>query len=149
MSLEDKIETLTEAIKELNNNVHNLVGFLLPAGYEQKTITEVPKTELKKVEGFKSKQVVTQPIEEKQSVEMKPVFEDSVVSEETVKQEQPTSNAPFTTMEGLTEYTTKIYHANKEKGPLIQKIINDLGYSVITDIKPEQFGLFYEKVQAL
>lgn len=58
--------------------------------------------------------------------------------------------APFSTQQGLFEYTTAAYQGlGAEKGGRIMGILQGLGIQNLNDLKPEQYGQFYAQVEAL
>lgn len=64
---------------------------------------------------------------------------------------QPTaSQAPFTDNAGMQEYVKKTYEElGPEKGAKMIEILKELNLNTIKDLKPEQYGPFYAKVEAL
>ena len=62
----------------------------------------------------------------------------------------PVSTAPFTNAQGVMEYTMGAYKAmGPEKGNKIQGILQGMGVANLNDLKPEQYGPFYQAVEAL
>ncbi len=62
----------------------------------------------------------------------------------------PSGSAPFTDAKGLMEYVMSKYKAlGPIKGGEIQGVLGSLGYKNINEVKPEQYGEFYTKVEAL
>ena len=60
------------------------------------------------------------------------------------------SNAPFTDAKGLTEYVMKTYgELGAQKGARIQNVLNDIGYSNINEVKPEDYGRLYAGIEGL
>ena len=60
------------------------------------------------------------------------------------------SPVPFTDVNGLTQYVTEKYKAlGPEKGALIHGVMTDMGYSNITDVKPEHFESLYQQIEAI
>lgn len=58
--------------------------------------------------------------------------------------------APFSTAQGLFEYTGAAYQSmGAEKGGKIQTILTGLGIGNLNDVKPEQYGVFWQQVEAL
>ena len=58
--------------------------------------------------------------------------------------------APFSTPQGVMEYTMGAYKAmGPEKGNKIQGILQGMGVANLNDLKPEQYGPFYQAVEAL
>lgn len=63
---------------------------------------------------------------------------------------QQAAVAPFTTQQDLFTYTTAAYQAmGAEKGQRIMQILSGLGIQNLNDLKPEQYGTFYQHVEAL
>ena len=63
---------------------------------------------------------------------------------------QQAAVAPFTTQQDLFTYTTQAYQAmGAEKGQRIMQILSGLGIQNLNDLKPEQYGTFYQHVEAL
>lgn len=60
------------------------------------------------------------------------------------------SNAPFTDGKGLIEYVMNSYKAlGPQKGAQIQNVLTGLGYQNINDIQKEDYGQLYAGVEAL
>jgi hypothetical protein len=58
--------------------------------------------------------------------------------------------APFSTPQAVMEYTMGAYKAmGPEKGNKIQGILQGMGVANLNDLKPEQYGPFYQAVEAL
>ena len=58
--------------------------------------------------------------------------------------------APFTTPQQMFEYTGAAYQSmGAEKGGKIQTILTGLGIGNLNDVKPEQYGVFWQQVEAL
>lgn len=58
--------------------------------------------------------------------------------------------APFTDGKGLIDYVMAVYRAvGPAKGQQIQGILTGMGYANINDVKPEHYGEFHAKVEAL
>jgi phosphoribosylformylglycinamidine (FGAM) synthase PurS component len=64
---------------------------------------------------------------------------------------QPSGNtSPFSNIQDLTQYVLDTYKAiGPAKGSGIQKILSDLNYRNINDIRPEHWGDFYAGIEAL
>lgn len=57
---------------------------------------------------------------------------------------------PFTDGKGLVDYAMAAYKAlGPEKGQGVQAIITGLGHANINDIRPDQYGVFYQGIEAL
>lgn len=58
--------------------------------------------------------------------------------------------APFQNPQGVMEYTMGAYKAmGPEKGNKIQGILQSMGVQNLNDLKPEQYGQFYQSVEQL
>ena len=58
--------------------------------------------------------------------------------------------APFSNAQGLFDYTGAAYQSmGAEKGGKIQTILTGLGIGNLNDVKPEQYGVFWQQVEAL
>ena len=57
---------------------------------------------------------------------------------------------PFSDPKGLIDYVMSSYKAlGPQKGAEIQKVLTDLGYGNINDVKPEHYGALFSGVEAL
>lgn len=62
----------------------------------------------------------------------------------------PLMPAPFNNAQGVMEYTMGAYKAmGPEKGNKIQGILQSMGVANLNDLKPEQYGPFYQAVETL
>jgi len=62
----------------------------------------------------------------------------------------PAPSAPFSDNKGLLEYVMTVYKdLGPERGAGIQTILIEMGTQNINDLKPEQYGQFYTKVEGL
>lgn len=60
------------------------------------------------------------------------------------------SGAPFTDGKGLIDYVMGAYKAmGPQKGAQIQSVLTGLGYQNINDVKPEHYGALFAGVEAL
>lgn len=60
------------------------------------------------------------------------------------------SGAPFTDGKGLTDYVMGAYKAmGPQKGAQIQNVLINLGYQNINDVKPEHYGALFQGVEQL
>jgi hypothetical protein len=61
-----------------------------------------------------------------------------------------TSGAPFTDSKGLIEYVMTAYKAlGPQKGAQIQGVLTNLGYQNINDVKPEHYAQLHAGIEAL
>jgi len=62
----------------------------------------------------------------------------------------PVGGAPFTDGKGLIDYVMGAYKAlGAAKGAQIQAVLTQLGYQNINDVKPEHYGQLFAGVEAL
>lgn len=150
MSLETKIETLTQAIIALTDKIEFMKSSVT-------TAVEIAP--------------VVAPIVEAPAPLVQPVVAQVSVTPQNLAPLQPVapvmpappafvapapvtapviSNAPFTDGKGLIEYVMNSYKAlGPQKGAQIQNVLTGLGYQNINDIKPEHYGQLYAGVEAL
>lgn len=58
--------------------------------------------------------------------------------------------APFADGKGLIDYVMNAYKAlGPQKGAMIQGVLTQLGYQNINDIKPEHYGALHQGIEAL
>lgn len=61
-----------------------------------------------------------------------------------------TGGAPFSDPKGLIDYVMSSYKAlGPQKGAEIQKVLTNLGYGNINDVKPEHYNALFAGVEAL
>lgn len=137
MSIEAKIELLTEAVTRL-----------IDALNAQQTVIVAPSAPAPQVAQVKEAtpvQVVEQVVAPTPSKEMPapPVFVAPVV-------EVAPTGAPFTDGKGLIDYVMSAYKAmGAQKGAGIQNVLVSLGYQNINDVKPEHYGALFQGIEAL
>ena len=62
----------------------------------------------------------------------------------------PASPAPFADAAGLMEYVKSKYRAlGPIKGAMIQNVLTEIGCRNINDVTPGNYGIFFQKVEAL
>ena len=100
---------------------------------------------------------VQQPIQQQPMIQQAPVQQQMPaaptfgmpVQQQPVPAQQA-AVAPFTTQQDLFTYTTAAYQAmGAEKGQRIMQVLTGLGISNLNELKPEQYGAFYQHVEAL
>ena len=152
MSLEAKIELLTEAVTRLIDalNVQQtvIVAPSAPAPQAQ-SVKEVAAplvvltpsaTVTGQLEPAQAVPVVVSPSKE---MPAPPVFVAPVV-------EAAPTGAPFTDGKGLIDYVMSAYKAmGAQKGAGIQNVLVSLGYQNINDVKPEHYGALFQGIEAL
>ena len=133
MSLEAKIELLTEAVTRLINAINGQTTIVAPTA---------PAPQPQPVKETEVVQVVEQVATPAPAMPAPPVF---VAPVEAV----PTG-APFTDGKGLIDYVMSAYKAmGAEKGARIQNVLVSLGYQNINDVKPEHYGALFQGIEAL
>ena len=133
MSLEAKIELLTEAVTRLIDALNS-----------QTTIV-APSAPAPQPQPVKEATVVPAPAAPTPAPAMPapPVFVAPVV-------EAAPTGAPFTDGKGLIDYVMSAYKAmGAQKGAGIQNVLVSLGYQNINDVKPEHYGALFQGIEAL
>lgn len=95
---------------------------------------------------------VAEPVVESPSepVQPAPVVQQAPVPAPQPASVAPTGEAPFKDQQGLIQYVMAAYKAiGPQKGAQIQKVLTDLGYGNINDVKPEHYAALYAGVEAL
>ena len=134
MSLEAKIELLTEAVTRLID--------ALTAQQTAIVAPSAPAPQLAQVKEATPAQEVVQ-VAAAPAMPAPPVFVAPVV------EAQPTG-APFTDGKGLIDYVMSAYKAmGAQKGAGIQNVLVSLGYQNINDVKPEHYGALFQGIEAL
>ena len=136
MSLEAKIELLTEAVTRLIDAINGQTTIVAPTA---------PAPQVQPVKEVEVVQVVEQVVAPTLAPAMPapPVFVAPVVKA------QPTG-APFTDGKGLIDYVMGAYkQMGAEKGARIQNVLMSLNYSNINDVKPEHYGALFHGIEAL
>ena len=136
MSLEAKIELLTEAVTRLIDAINGQTTIVAPTA---------PAPQVQPVKEMEVVQVVEQVVAPTPAPAMPapPVFVAPVV------EAQPTG-APFTDGKGLIDYVMGAYkQMGAEKGARIQNVLMSLNYSNINDVKPEHYGALFQGIEAL
>ena len=138
MSLETKIEALTQAIIALtakleSANVAPAAPVVNPAPVNTVTVAAP----------------VAAPIPVPAPVVAAPVMPAPPTFQPVPAAPAP-AGAPFSDPKGLIDYVMTSYkNLGPQKGAQIQKVLTDLGYGNINDVKPEHYGSLYQGVEAL
>ena len=134
MSLEAKIELLTEAVTRL-----------IDALNVQQTVIVAPSAPAPQVAQVKE----ATPVQEVVQVATAPAMPAPPVFVAPVVEAAPTG-APFTDGKGLIDYVMSAYKAmGAQKGAGIQNVLVSLGYQNINDVKPEHYGALFQGIEAL
>lgn len=140
MSLENKIEILTQAVNDLTNKLVQLSANLTqPVAKETAPIVPpVPPV---------PPAPVVPPVSAAPVMPAPPVFTAPVIPPVPVVSK---TVAPFTNGKELIDYAMASYVAlGAEKGALIQNVITSLGYETINEIRPEHYNELYAGIEAL
>jgi hypothetical protein len=133
MSLEAKIEALTQAVQALTAQLQSAPTMLAPA-----PVVAVPLEQPVPAP-------VAPPVAAAPAMPAPPAF---VAQAPAVA--PATSGAPFTDSKGLIEYVMTAYKAlGPQKGAQIQGVLTNLGYQNINDVKPEHYGQLHAGIEAL
>lgn len=134
MSLEAKIELLTEAVTRLIDALNT-----------QQTTIVAPSAPAPQVVQVKE----ATPVQEVVQVAAAPAMPAPPVFVAPVVEVAPTG-APFTDGKGLIDYVMSAYKAmGAQKGAGIQNVLVSLGYQNINDVKPEHYGALFQGIEAL
>ena len=133
MSLENKIEALTQAVIALTAKIDSVNVKSVPP-----VIPPIVEAPAPLVQPAAAPVVPVVP-----AMPAPPVFVAPAAA-------PVTSGAPFTDGKGLIDYVMNSYKAlGPQKGAQIQGVLTGLGYQNINDIKPEHYGQLYAGVEAL
>ena len=140
MSLEAKIEALTQAVTALTARLES-VNVAAPAPVAQAPIaTPAPAP-------------VAAPLAQPAPVAAPampapPAFVAPALA--TAPVPQAAGTAPFSDPKGLIDYVMNAYKSlGPQKGAQIQGVLTQLGYQNINDVKPEHYGALHSGVEAL
>ena len=136
MSLEAKIELLTEAVTRLIDALNSQTTIVAPSAPapQPQPVKEVTAPVVKETP------VTPTPVP---AMPAPPVFMAPVV-------EAAPTGAPFTDGKGLIDYVMSAYKAmGAEKGARIQNVLVSLNYQNINDVKPEHYGALFQGIEAL
>ena len=127
MSLEAKIEALTQAVQALT------------AQMQSRDVAQAPVAV-----PVASAPVIAAPV-----MPTLPPFAAPVVAAPVVAAPAPIG-APFTDGKGLIDYVMSSYKAmGPQKGAQIQSVLTGLGYQNINDVKPEHYGALFQGIEQL
>jgi hypothetical protein len=132
MSLEAKIELLTEAITRLIDALNT-----------QQTSIVVPTAPAAQVAAPVVQAAPVAPTVAAPAMPAPPTFVAPVL-------EAAPTGAPFTDGKGLIDYVMSAYkQMGAEKGARIQNVLMSMNYQNINDVKPEHYGALYQGIEAL
>ena len=131
MSLEAKIEALTQAVQALTNQLQS--SNVAPAA----PVVQAPAP-------------VAAPVPTPAPVAAAPVMPPAPSFLPSAIPAPAPSGAPFSDGKGLIDYVMASYKAlGPQKGAQIQNVLVGLGYQNINDIKPEHYGALFQGVEQL
>jgi len=134
MSLEAKIEALTQAVQALTAQLQTAT--VAPAAPVAQAPVVAPAPVPTPV-------VASAPVALAPAMPAPPAFMAAAPAAAVV-------GAPFNDSKGLIEYVMDTYKAmGPQKGSRIQEVMTALGYQNINDIKPEHYGALYQGVEQL
>ncbi len=134
MSLESKIEALTQAVVALTAKLESSnVAPAAPVAPAPAPVVQAAPTP------------VAAPVAAAPAMPAPPAFVAPVPAATPVA-----TGAPFTDGKGLIDYVMGAYKAlGAAKGAQIQNVLVGLGYQNINDVKPEHYGQLFAGVEAL
>lgn len=141
MSLEQKIEALTQAVANLTAKIES-INVSPAAPVAQAPVVAAPVVQ--------AAPVVTAPLVPPAAPVMPaaPVFTAPVTAAPAAP--QAATAAPFTDAAGMMQYVMAAYkELGPQKGAQIQGVLTGMGYQNINDIKPEHYGALFTGVEAL
>jgi len=138
MSLEAKIEALTQAVQALTAQLQS-APVATPAPAAAPAPAPVAAPVAAPVVVAAPAPVATAPV-----MPPAPSFVASVIAPPVA------SGAPFSDGKGVIDYVMSAYKTmGPQKGAQIQNVLIGLGYQNINDIKPEHYGALYQGVEQL
>ena len=136
MSLEAKIEALTQAVQALTAKLESTNVAPAPA------VAQAPAPVAAPV-------VAPAPLEQPAPVAAAPAMPAPPAFVAPVAA-PAASGAPFSDPKGLIDYVMGAYKAlGPQKGAQIQGVLTGLGYQNINDVKPEHYGALFQGVEQL
>ena len=140
MSLEAKIEALTQAVQALTAQLQS--SNVAPAA---------PVVQAPAPVAAPAPVIVNQPLVTPASVAAAPAMPAPPAFVAPAPAAAPVaSGAPFTDGKGLIDYVMGAYKAmGPQKGAQIQGVLTGLGYQNINDVKPEHYGALFQGVEQL
>ena len=141
MSLEAKIEALTQAVQALTAQLQS--SNVAPAA----PVVQAPAPLAPPAVAAPVSVTPTSPVPSQPAAPVMPPAPSFVTS--AIPAPAP-SGAPFSDGKGLIDYVMASYKAlGPQKGAQIQNVLVGLGYQNINDIKPEHYGALFQGVEQL
>lgn len=136
MSLETKIEALTQAVAALTAQLQS--SNVAPAAPVAPVAAPV----------VQAAPVVAAPLAQAPAMPAAPVFTAPATAAPAAS--LVATAAPFTDGNGMMQYVMGAYKTlGPQKGAMIQGVLTGLGYQNINDVKPEHYGALFAGVEAL
>ena len=142
MSLEQKIQELTEAVITLTDVIERIESGDRKLMSIDECIDSIPTIN-------KPKKAPAPVVEPAPVVQAAPVMP-AAPTFEPVEEAAPAGGAPFTDGKGLIDYVMTIYkELGPEKGAKIQGVLTEMGLQNVNELRPTEYDAFYSKVEAL
>jgi hypothetical protein len=147
MSLEAKIEALTQAVQALTAQMQSMnVAPAAPVAQAPAPVA-APAPLVQPVVAAPVSVTPTNPVSSQPAAPAMPAPPAFVAPAPAAP---AASGAPFTDGKGLIDYVMGAYKAlGPQKGAQIQGVLTGLGYQNINDVKPEHYGALFAGVEAL
>ena len=147
MSLESKIEALTQAVVALTAKLES-ANVAAPAPVAQAPAPVAARAPL--VQPAAAAPVSVTPTNPVSSQPAAPAMPAPPAFVAPAPAAPAASGAPFTDGKGLIDYVMGAYKAlGPQKGAQIQNVLVGLGYQNINDVKPEHYGALFQGVEQL
>lgn len=144
MSLEQKIEELTAAIRNLDRNI---VDGMMPILTRQTLQMINDDYKEREVEALAP---APAPVAAPAAPVAAPVMPAAPTFEPPAPVAPAASKAPFTDGKGLITYVMDVYkQLGAEKGAGIQGVLTEMGLTNVNDVRPTEYDTFFAKVEAL
>lgn len=142
MSLESKIEALTQAVVALTAKLESS-NVAAPAPMAQAPIATPAPAPAVAAAPMPAAPPLPTPVAAPKPMPTPPAFAAPAPA-------PVAGGAPFADGKGLIDYVMNAYKAlGPQKGAMIQGVLTQLGYQNINDVKPEHYGALYQGVEAL
>lgn len=148
MSLESKIEALTQAVQALTAQLQT--SNVAPAApvVQAPAPVAAPTPLVQPVAAAPASATLTNPAGSQPTAPAMPAPPAFVAPAPAAA--PAATGAPFTDGKGLIDYVMGAYKAmGPQKGAQIQGVLTGLGYQNINDVKPEHYGALFQGVEAL
>lgn len=146
MSIEKNLDTIATSLASIAMSLEKLVYIQS----ESVTRTVQDKPAKKEVQATPAPVVVAPVVEAPAPVVPTVAVPAPVEAPATPTVVVPSGSAPFTDAKGLMNWIMEKYKAlGPVKGALIQNVLQEMGCASVNAVKPEQYGAFFSKVEAI